>query len=87
MSAGESVEGNALAQVCRDVGAVQVVREPTREAYLLDLVLTDVAGTKAKVIPGVSDHEIVIASCKLSVPGCETHRRTVWQFRDADWML
>ena len=84
-SSGESPEGLALESVCHEVGARQMVRNPTRNEYLLDLVLTDLDDVKAKVTPGVSDHEIVTASLKLSVPDSEIVERQVWQFRDADW--
>ena len=85
LSSGESPEGAALAQVCRDIGARQVVREPTRESYLLDLVLTDIDDLKAKVVPGISDRDIVITSLKLSLPERNICQRAVWQFRDAVW--
>lgn len=84
-SSSESAEGTALAQTCRDLGVSQVVRGPTRESYLLDLAMTDIHGLKAKVIPGVSNRSIVIASLRLKVPECETIERTMWQHKDADW--
>ncbi len=37
------------------------------------------------MIAGVSDPHTVIASLKLGVPESETVRRTVWQYKDADW--
>ena len=85
LSSGESTEGTALFRACQNLCAQQMVHEPTRGPYLLDLVLADIDGVKAKVVPGVSDHEIVIASLKLGVPECETVRRTVWQYKDGDW--
>ena len=84
-SAGESREGTALFRSCQKLCAQQVVREPTREQYLLDLVIANIDGVKAKVIPGISDHEIVICTVKLSMPETETVTRTVWQYRDGDW--
>lgn len=84
-SSGESGEGTALAQACRDLGARQVVTEPTRAGNLLDLVLTDVDDVKARVVPGISDHDIALASLELGVPEQETVERTVWQFSEADW--
>ena len=76
-SSGESAEGTALFRACQQLGARQVVRGPTRESHLLDLTLTDLDNVSAKVIPGVSDHEIVISTLKLSMPECEVVRRKV----------
>ena len=84
-SGGESSEGKALERVCQEVGAKQIVKEPTRDVNLLDLVLTDIDGVKAVVSPGISDHEIVTASLRLSVPKSEVIERQVWQYREADW--
>ena len=37
----------------------QLVQEPTREQYLLDLCLTDIAGTKAEVGSKIADHKFL----------------------------
>ena len=84
-STGESTEGTALDQASRKLGSRQIEKELTREGNLLDLVLTDVEGVQASVRPGVSDHSIVIASMKLTIPESEVVERQVWQYRDADW--
>jgi hypothetical protein len=84
-SSGESAEGTALELVSRDLGAKQVVKSPTRGDYLLDLVISDIEGVRAEVVPGVSDHDIVIASLELTVPQSESFTRTVWDYRGADW--
>ena len=84
-SSGETVEGTALQAACVTLGAQQLVRSPTRGENLLDLVLTDIEGVKARVVPGVSDHDIVVASLKLSVPETEVSEREVWDFGKGDW--
>jgi len=43
----------------------QLVREPTRYEYLLDLFLTDVAGAKVRVGPIIADHNFLLASNPL----------------------
>ena len=48
-SARNSPEGRALQDLCEEVGLQQLVREPTRGEYLLDLVLSDFEGVKCKV--------------------------------------
>ena len=84
-SSGESGEGRALADVCRRHGLKQLVRSPTRGEHLLDLVLSDVRGASAKVTARVADHHGVLAAVPLSVPESTKHRRTLWDFRKADW--
>ena len=64
-----------------------MVSEPTRGENVLDLALTDVANTKAHVIPGVSDHRAVLTTLTFSVPATEERGRLVWQFAEAGWEL
>ena len=42
-SNGISSEGRLLKELCENHGLIQIVREPTRNQYLLDLYLTDIA--------------------------------------------
>ena len=69
-SNGSFPEGRELEQVCSLYGLKQRVKLPTRGDHLLDLVLTDIAGVKCDVAPGVldSDHRATIASFDISVP-------------------
>ena len=56
-SNGSSPEGQALFKFCVERGFIQRVHEPTRNKYLLDLVLTDLDDiVTAKVLPRISDH-------------------------------
>lgn len=84
-SARNSPEGSALEETSRNCGLRQLVREPTREDYLLDLVLTDQENVSCKVRTGVSDHKLVTSTLKLQVPKTETVPREVWDFAKADW--
>ena len=74
------------------VGHIAAGRSPTARvrAYsgenVLDLVFSDVAGTVARVVPGISDHEAVVTRAKFSVPATEEHSRLAWEFHKADWM-
>ena len=63
----------------------QLVREATREKYLLDLVITDVEDAKHKVLPKITDHECVLVYFDLPVPETEAKQRLVWKYGDADW--
>ena len=84
-SAGNTPEGVALQETCREEGLRQLVREPTRNNYLLDLVLTDQAEVLCQVLPGVSDHSLVAATWVLPMPKEEVVPREVWNFAKANW--
>ena len=58
-SSRNSAEGEALQKFCSESGMQQLVREATREQYLLDLVLSDVEACKCKVLPRIADHCLI----------------------------
>ena len=41
-SSGETLERTRLQEICQDEGLKQIVQDPTRKEYLLDLVMTDI---------------------------------------------
>ncbi len=84
-SSHDSREGTALETACHELGLKQIVSEPTREAHLLDLVLTDIPDAKATVLPRIADHELVQTVTRFTVPEQQTVEREVWQFAKADW--
>ena len=55
-SARESVEGRELCDTSSRLGLCQLVKEPTRGKYILDLVLTDVPDCTGKPCAAVADH-------------------------------
>ena len=63
----------------------QLVREPTRGKYLLDLVLTDVPDCTARPCAAVADHKGVLTQVTFKINETATHQREVWHFGDADW--
>ena len=84
-SNGNTVQGADLKIVCDNFGLQQMVREPTRNQYLLDLYLTDVPGTKMTVGPSIADHCFLLASVPL--PEITTLHMTRQRFNiaRADW--
>ena len=84
-SASNSAEGEELHRFCLDVGMQQLVREATRDKYLLDLVLSDVEGVRCTVLPKIADHGGVLTRLKLPVPETVYKERTVWRYLKADW--
>ena len=59
-SARENTEGRLLRDISDQLGLRQVVTEPTRGKYLLDLVLTDVPDCTAKPCAAVAEHKGVL---------------------------
>ena len=84
-SARESIEGRQLRDTSDRLGLKQIVKEPTRGEYLLDLVLTDVPDCTAKPCAAVADHKCVLTQARFKIPETATHQREVWHFGEADW--
>ena len=57
-----------MRDICNAEGLKQIVREPTRDKYLLDLVITDVPGATTSVGGKVRDHNFVISNLNFTVP-------------------
>ena len=60
-SNGNSQQGADLKAVCDQFGLQQLVDEPTRRDYLLDLFLTDMSRAKVNVGPCIADHKMLVA--------------------------
>ena len=84
-SNGNTLQGSDLKCFCDFYGLCQLVREPTRQDYLLDLVLTDISPCSISVLPSIADHKSVLT--KLPVPEVleTTIKREVWILAKADW--
>ena len=64
---------------------VQLVREPTRHQYLLDLIRTDIAGAKASVGPYIADHKFCIAKVPMPKVTCLTAQVQRFNTLKANW--
>ena len=53
----------------------------------MDVVLTNIPGTRATVSPAIADHRLVTAELAFKVPEQTTLTRTVLQFAKADWEM
>ena len=85
-STGTTPEGRALQHFCGENGFEEKVKQPTRNEYLLDLVLTDLGkGVVAKVLPKLQDHSLVLATTALGVPKEYEEERERWLYKKADW--
>ena len=77
--------GKRMRLAAAQMGLKQVVDRPTRGQHLLDLVLTDVQGATARVLPKIADHSVIEVSAPLPMPHQEVVLREGWKFNSADW--
>ena len=77
--------GSDLKSFCDFHGMSQLVREPTRKEYLLDLALTDICKSSVSVHPYIADHKDILI--KLPFPEIleKIGKREEWILREADW--
>ena len=60
-SSGVSTEGRALHRFCMSNGFQEFVKKPTREDYLLEVVLSDMGDVvSTRVFPPIADHNLVL---------------------------
>ena len=74
-----------MKSTCDFFGMFQAVREPTRNEYLLDLVLSNIQGISVKVMPYIADHKGLL--CRLPFREILENSvvREVWDFNSAEW--
>ena len=71
----------------REFSLSQFVLEPTRDLNILDLILTHIPGLVKSVyiITGLTDHEAVVADCRIIPRHIKKPPRKVHLFSKADW--
>ena len=85
-SNGSSLEGETLYSTTVALGLKQLVRPPTRNIYLWDLLLTDLDDrAKVTVCDGISDHNILDITLLLGMPTVAPLRRKVLLYNSARW--
>ncbi len=80
-----SVEGTALFRFSMASGMKQRVKMPTRDDYLLDLVLSDIDPLQVQVRSKIADHNVVTANFDFGVPDAVSVDRMVFEYNKADW--
>ena len=81
-----TLEGDRLQEIASEYDLRQMVRNPTRNEYLLDLLLTDIPDYfSTNVKPPIADHSIVEATMSIPIPRSEKKTRYVWHYRQAQW--
>jgi hypothetical protein len=77
--------GVQLKQICDDAGMQQIVREPTRNQYLLDLCISDLEHAKVEVKPKIADHMALLSSIRCPPAKHQITERKLWHFKGAAW--
>ena len=77
--------GAKLKEICDGAGLRQLIREPTRGDYLLDLVLTDYADVKVTLGPKIADHSALLVTVPDAMESRELPPRRLWHYADANW--
>ena len=78
--------GRRTLEMCNALGLTQLVKEPTREDQILDLVMTDldaICTTYARL--GTSDHHPVFVKLNVPLYRDKPYKRKVWQYEKADY--
>ena len=77
--------GSEMKMLCDFHGVAQLVKEPTRQEYLLDLAISNIAGAKASVLTYIADHKAVRIDVPIPVIKEVFTERTVWNLKTANW--
>ena len=79
--------GADMKSFCDFHGMTQLVREPTRGEYLLDLACTDIHNSTASVHPVIADHKAVLIKLPLPVMLEQIERREIWILKQVNWTI
>jgi len=76
-----------LLRILGDFNLTQTVREPTRHSSILDLFITSYPGLhkSTHVIPGDSDHEVVISDNYIMPVRTKKKSRKIFLYSKANW--
>ena len=78
---------DSFVAILDDYNLVQIVTEPTRRDNVLDLILTSnpTLVSKVECIPGLSDHDIVLAEVAIKPVQAKQQRRKIHLYNKAEW--
>jgi hypothetical protein len=76
-----------IIDLTQDQHLEQIQKEPTRENNILDLFFTNKPSLMktSSVIPGISDHEMVVVDCDISPKLNKKKPRKIFKYKNADW--
>ena len=81
-----SLNSERLLEIIDEHRLTQLVKEPTRDDNILDLVLTNNIHiiNNVRVIPGISDHDMVLFEVNLACRGKKPVRRKIYMRKKSD---
>ena len=81
-----SIENKIFFSVISSSGLVQIQKDFTRNDKILDLLCTNKPDLFSDIrsIPGISDHEIILANCNLKPVVCKKPPRTIYLWNKVD---
>ena len=76
-----------LIDILNDTGLTQIVKEPTRNGNILDLIITNLPNqvSRSKIIPGISDHDIVYTEFHIAPHKTKLPPRNIPIYKNANW--
>ena len=79
---------DSFVAILDDYNLVQIETEPTRHDNVLDLILTSnpTHVYKVECLPGLSDHDIVLADVATKPAQIKQKRRKIHLYNKADWI-
>lgn len=84
-SNADTTMGTELKTFCDFHGCFQIVREPNRKEYLLNLAITDIPKSTATVLQFIAERRAVLVKLPLPEVLEKSFTRTVWDLRKAEW--
>ena len=78
---------DSFVEILDDFNLVQIVTEPTRHENVLDLILTSnpILVSKVECLPGLSNHDIVLAEVAIKPAQTKQKRKKIHLYNKADW--
>ena len=69
-------------------GFAEIIKNPTRGKYLLDLFITDYSGSfTTDILPSISDHKCTQMKINICLIQCTTTISDRWNYGAANWKL
>ena len=84
-SRGDTPRDRHLKDVCNSFGIRQLVSQPTREEYLLDLCLSSSSCSKVRITCKIADHACLLVQEPDAIETRLLEPREIWKLDDANW--
>ena len=84
-SNGETTRGRQLKDICDSFGLRQLISQPTRGEYLLDLCLSNSQSTQTEVKAKIADHACLLVKEPDAVEIRQFEPRHIWKLEEANW--